>query len=362
MKKVLWLIILFFFFFYITPKESAFAFACTGNYTPTTIFEGAPITVVLNDLTKNETYRVFIKENKISGKTVYTSPDQTATQDHQSISFNIPGLPTGVYEINARDYNLHPACIQTTIEVKTKVISGTPVPGAPTQSCVATFTGGTQGQTTLLNRGDKATLTATGNAITSSEKYVFEISGDSGTYDSGYGLLVGPPVQISFQVSTNKKDGTPLSDGTHVVIVRYASSSQNLCTLSFAIGSPGAINQPSPLPTEPPTPIAPTFPCAKLVGGKCEAVATAVGDIPTDPDAFIAKVFLVLLSMGGGWAVYLIITAGYQLMFSSGNPEGVKEAQEKITSAIVGLIFMVLSLVILKVIGVDIFALPTFVK
>ncbi len=116
----------------------------------------------------------------------------------------------------------------------------------------------------------------------------------------------------------------------------------------------------TPIPSV--TPIPHAFPCAKLVSGKCDAVATAVGEVPTDPGKFIAKLFLILLSMGGGWAVYLITTGGYHLMFSNGNPEDVKEAQEKITSAIVGLIFMILSLVILKVIGVDIFQLPTFTK
>ncbi|QQG40750.1 MAG: hypothetical protein HYV37_00255 [Candidatus Levyibacteriota bacterium] len=95
---------------------------------------------------------------------------------------------------------------------------------------------------------------------------------------------------------------------------------------------------------------------------KCTKIDSAIGEIDTDPAAFIKKIFTVLLSMAGGWAVYLIITAGYQLMFSQGDAEGVKEAQEKITSAVVGIIFMILSLIILRVIGVDIFQLPTFVK
>lgn len=111
-----------------------------------------------------------------------------------------------------------------------------------------------------------------------------------------------------------------------------------------------------------PTPIAPPFPCATFDSAtkECKSIATAIGNISTDPMQFIQFIFTVLLSMSGGWATYLIITAGYQLMFSHGEAEGVKEAQEKITSAVVGIVFMVLSLVILRVIGVDIFKLPTF--
>lgn len=115
-----------------------------------------------------------------------------------------------------------------------------------------------------------------------------------------------------------------------------------------------------PRPTSAPTPIAPAFPCEQKVGDECKAVKTAIGNITTNPAEFIKKIFTVLLSMSGGWAVYLIITAGYQFMFSQGDPESVKEAREKITSAIVGLVFMILSLIVLRVIGVDIFALPTF--
>lgn len=114
----------------------------------------------------------------------------------------------------------------------------------------------------------------------------------------------------------------------------------------------------TPAPSE--TPIPPGFPCSKPVGSECKAVSTAIGDISTDPAEFIQFIFAVLLSMSGGWAVYLIMTAGYQLMFSQGEAEGIKEAQEKITSAIVGIVFMLLSIIILRIIGVDIFKLPTF--
>lgn len=93
---------------------------------------------------------------------------------------------------------------------------------------------------------------------------------------------------------------------------------------------------------------------------KCTKVDSAVGGLDTEPAAFITKIYLIILSMAGGWAVYLIIVGGYKLMFSQGNPEAVQEAREKITSAIVGLLFIIFSLVILQIIGADILNIPSF--
>ncbi len=119
-------------------------------------------------------------------------------------------------------------------------------------------------------------------------------------------------------------------------------------------------------------PNAPPPPCAdgqlvdvknsedKIIGKKCNFVDSAIGNIATDPGEFIKTLFLVLLSMSGGWAVYIIITAGYQMMFSGSNPEQVQEAKDKIVSAVVGLIFMILSVAILQIIGADVFQFPGF--
>jgi hypothetical protein len=47
-------------------------------------------------------------------------------------------------------------------------------------------------------------------------------------------------------------------------------------------------------------------------------------------------------------------------MVSQGNPEKIQAAREQLTAAIVGLMFVVFSLVILQVIGYDILRLPGF--
>ncbi len=92
----------------------------------------------------------------------------------------------------------------------------------------------------------------------------------------------------------------------------------------------------------------------------CTKVSTAIGGLSTDPAGFIKSVFSLLLGLSGGIAVILIIISGYRLMTSQGNPEQVQGAREMLTSAIVGLLFIIFSFVILQIIGVNILKIPGF--
>ena len=95
-----------------------------------------------------------------------------------------------------------------------------------------------------------------------------------------------------------------------------------------------------------------------LKNGSCTAVDTAIGTISTSPTGVVGSIMTILLSLSGGIAILLIIAAGYQMVTSQGNPEKVKEARERLTSAIVGLLFIIFSVAILQVIGVDILRIP----
>jgi hypothetical protein len=110
------------------------------------------------------------------------------------------------------------------------------------------------------------------------------------------------------------------------------------------------------------TPLPPHAPCAKrdATTGECLLVDSAFGQLATDPQSFITMLFGVFLSISGAVALLTIIAAGYRMMTSQGNPETVKSARELLTSAIVGLIFLVFSLVLLEIIGIDILHIPGF--
>lgn len=93
---------------------------------------------------------------------------------------------------------------------------------------------------------------------------------------------------------------------------------------------------------------------------KCLTLTTAIGNINTDPASFVKSIFSLVLGISGGVALILIIISGYRLMASQGNPEQVQGAREMLTSAIVGLLFIIFAFVILQIIGVNILCIPGF--
>jgi hypothetical protein len=89
---------------------------------------------------------------------------------------------------------------------------------------------------------------------------------------------------------------------------------------------------------------------------------TAIGCIPTDPSAFIGTILNFAIGIAGGIAFLLILLGGFQIMTSAGNPEQLNAGRELVTSAITGLILIIFSVFLLRVIGVDILGLPNFSK
>ena len=106
----------------------------------------------------------------------------------------------------------------------------------------------------------------------------------------------------------------------------------------------------------------PSPPCAAggWSNGQCTTFATGFGSIATDPAGFVQSIFALLLSVSGGVALLLIIRAGYQLLTSQGKPEQLQAGRDQLIAAIVGLVFLIFSLVLLQLIGVDILHLPGF--
>lgn len=93
-------------------------------------------------------------------------------------------------------------------------------------------------------------------------------------------------------------------------------------------------------------------------GGVCD---TAIGQInATSTVGIIEIIFRNVVAIAGVSAVILLLIGGYRIMMSKGDKEKLQNARETITSAVLGLVFIVLSLVILQIIGVDILHIPLF--
>lgn len=96
-------------------------------------------------------------------------------------------------------------------------------------------------------------------------------------------------------------------------------------------------------------------------GGDGKSINTAIGCInAADPASIFESFFNIGIGMAGGIAFLLIIFGGFQMMTSAGNPEKMNAGKELVTSAVSGLLFIIFSVFILKLIGVKILNLPGF--
>lgn len=64
------------------------------------------------------------------------------------------------------------------------------------------------------------------------------------------------------------------------------------------------------------------------------------------------------VGLGGGIAFLLILVSGFQTITSGANPEKLHAAQEVMTAAISGLLLIIFSVFLLRLIGVDILQIP----
>jgi len=100
---------------------------------------------------------------------------------------------------------------------------------------------------------------------------------------------------------------------------------------------------------------------AKSQGGTGPGIWTALGCIPTDISAILKDyIFTYGLGIAGGIAFLLMLFGGFTIMVSTGNPEKVAQGKEMITSALTGLLIIIFSVFILRLIGVDILRIPGF--
>ena len=89
-------------------------------------------------------------------------------------------------------------------------------------------------------------------------------------------------------------------------------------------------------------------------------VWTSIGCYNGNISSFISHLLEIGISLAGGISLLCIMFAAFQMQTSSGNAEKVKKAQELLTNCITGLMVIIFSVLILKIIGVDILRIPGF--
>jgi len=87
---------------------------------------------------------------------------------------------------------------------------------------------------------------------------------------------------------------------------------------------------------------------------------TAVGCIQYETGSMIQDLISIGLGVAGGAALLMIMAAGFMFTTSKGDPKRTGEAKDIMTSAIIGLLFIIFSVTILEFIGVTILRIPGF--
>ncbi len=156
--------------------------------------------------------------------------------------------------------------------------------------------------------------------------------------------------------------------GTNNIALDDKFVQTGVCVASFYVGPVGI---PTPTPSAPGVPF---DPCAEDTTGKCEACLgplengirkysaekawTALGCLSTEPSEFVATFLSFAIKIGGGIAFLLMLWGGFQIMTSTGDPEKLNQGKSILTSAAVGLLFLIFSVLLLRIIGIDILQLP----
>lgn len=101
-----------------------------------------------------------------------------------------------------------------------------------------------------------------------------------------------------------------------------------------------------------------SFPQTCTNGGA--GIETALGCLPYETDGFTSSLLLFLAGISGGITLIVMLMATIQIMTGGNNPEQVKKGKELFTGAVTGLLFIIFSVTLLKIVAGDIIKLPGF--
>jgi len=91
---------------------------------------------------------------------------------------------------------------------------------------------------------------------------------------------------------------------------------------------------------------------------KTGEIETGLGCIPTTTQGFVSTILTIAISLGGGIALLLILYGTFIVTTSAGIPDKLNEGQETISAAVQGLVFIIMSIVLLNLIGIKILQIP----
>jgi len=99
-------------------------------------------------------------------------------------------------------------------------------------------------------------------------------------------------------------------------------------------------------------------PTANSLTGK---LYSAIGCIPiNEVEGFVSLLLPFGIGLAGGIAILLIVVGGLRIMSSSGNPEGIKSGKDLAFAGMSGLLLLLFSVFVYRLLAVDILRIPGF--
>lgn len=103
-------------------------------------------------------------------------------------------------------------------------------------------------------------------------------------------------------------------------------------------------------------------PTTGIAQGSCGEgeLSTALGCLPYTREAFVSALLSFIIGVAGGIALIIMLIATFQIMTAGGNPEQLQKGKELFTGAIIGLLFLIFSVSLLRIFAGSIIKLPGF--
>lgn len=329
----------------------------------------------------NTTITAIIKDE--AGKAV-TSTGSRASNDKGFVRFSVdpsgadvvspdgyidktPGLPSGRYSVDFYNSSWEQICKGQAVEF---IIKKSTIPDEPKYD---------EGGNLLASCSVKEGLQTDSEiylntvGLEKNQKYSSFLSKTSGGTISF--LQAGSSLYSDERGVANFKLGENLPKGEYVASLND-SNNKNVCTSNtFAIGE--SIREKGVEQVEKEDlrcylrkKVDPKVICVDSAGVSCDpatgqkggegGILTAIGCFPTNPAGLMQAGVKIGVSAGGGIALLMMVFAAFRMITSAGNPETIKKGQEQFASAVIGLLFIIFSVLLLEIIGVDILNLPGF--
>lgn len=87
---------------------------------------------------------------------------------------------------------------------------------------------------------------------------------------------------------------------------------------------------------------------------------TVFGCIDTDAGPLVQNILRIVFGIAGGSAFLSIIYGAVLVLTSTGDPERLQSGKDTITSSLIGLLLVIFSVFLLRVVGMDILKFPGF--